>query len=341
MSRIVFFLLLVMTLGLRAEERIIDFGKYPLDQSPAGFQSMLSGGGEAGEWKVIRPPGDLAGGKASAVLAQLSQDKTDERFPLMVLDDATYGDFTLTTRFRIVSGVVEQMAGIAFRIQDTNNYYYVRASALGGTFRFIKLVNGQRLTTLGPSVPIEREIWHELKVDCKGNRIACLLDGKELIPPLTDNTFTSGKIGFWTKSDSVSYFGETKITYTPHEILAQVLVSEALRKYPRLLNLKIFSLGNGATEPKVIASKHPDELGEAGGRIERDVIERDVMYYGREKKVALMTLPLHDRNGEVVGAARVVMQSFVGQTEQNAVARAQPIIKEMESRIRNRKDLFN
>ena len=35
------------------------------------------------------------------------------------------------------------------------------------------------------------------------------------MPPLNDNTFTTGKIGFRTKSDAVSYFGDTTITYTP------------------------------------------------------------------------------------------------------------------------------
>src|SRR4029078_4990880 len=135
-------------------------------------------------------------------------------------------DFVLTTRFKTVDGLFEQMAGIAFRIQDTNNYYYVRASSLGNTFRFIKLVNGQRLTTLGPSVEVTKGVWHDLKIECKGNRINCLFDGKELIPALTDNTFVSGKIGFWTKSDAVSYFGETRINYIRHEILAEILVRE-------------------------------------------------------------------------------------------------------------------
>ena len=82
-------------------------------------------------------------------------------------------------------------------------------------------LNGQRLATVGPTVEITKDVWHDLKIDCKGNRITCLLDGKDLIPPLTDNTFVAGKIGFWTKSDSVSCFGETKITFTPHETLAE------------------------------------------------------------------------------------------------------------------------
>jgi hypothetical protein len=230
------------------------------------------------------------------------------------------------------------MAGLAFRVQDTNNYYYVRASALGNTFRFIKVVNGQRLTTLGPSVPIEKSTWHELSVDCKGNRITCQLDGKELIPTLTDNSFAAGKIAFWTKSDSVACFGDTKIVFTPHETLAQVLVREAIGRYPRLEGLRIYA-PLGEDGPKVVASSYDDELGTPGGETEQKVISRDAMFYGKTGNSAIVTLPLHDRNGEVAGAVRVVLHSFMGQTEQNAVARAQPVVRQMEQRIRTAKDL--
>lgn len=347
MLRVTFLVCISMAIPAFGGERVFDFSKYPLNQTPAGFQSMLSGRGQPVEWKVIQEPGASSAsgttpsGGGTRVLAQLSQDGTDERFPMLVYDEESYGDFTLTTRFKIVDGLFEQMAGIAFRIQDTNNYYYVRASALGNTFRFIKLVNGQRLTTLGPSHPIEKGVWHELKVECRGNRINCLLNGQELIPPITDNTFTSGRIGFWTKSDSVSYFGETKISFTPHETLAQNIVKEAVRRYPRLVGLKVYSLHGQDKLPKVIASNHPDEIGQLGGRIEKEVIERDVTYYGKERKVVLVTMALHDRNGEVAGAVRLVMESFPGQTQQNALARAQPIVKEMELRIRTAKDLIH
>jgi hypothetical protein len=331
-----------------ADERIIDFSKFPAGQAPAGFRSVLSGRGELGDWKVIPDPSASLGSGDSTnaapaqtqVLAQLSQDGTDERFPMLILEGETFADFTLTTRFKLVDGLLEQMAGIAFRIQDTNNYYYFRASALGNTFRFIKLVNGQRLTTLGPSIEIKRGVWHDLQIECKGNRISCLLNGEAVIPPLTDNTFLAGKIGFWTMSDSVSHFGQTQIVFTPHESLAQALVRSAMKEYPRLIGLRIYCLRGDAKTPTVVASSHPDEIGMEGGGVERDVIERDVIYYGKEKKVALVTMPLHDRNGEVAAALRLVMQSFPGQTEQNAVARAKPVVTQIEARIRNVKDLL-
>ena len=54
----------------------------------------------------------------------------------------------------------------------------------------------------------------------------------------------------------------------------------------------------------------------------------------------MLTLPLRDSNGDKVAAVRMVMKAFPGQTENNAVARAMPVIKGMESRIQTWKDLL-
>jgi hypothetical protein len=54
----------------------------------------------------------------------------------------------------------------------------------------------------------------------------------------------------------------------------------------------------------------------------------------------LVTMPLHDRNGETVGAVRVSMTTFFGQTEKNALARAIPIVKSMALRVSSAKELL-
>src|SRR5262245_49724280 len=243
-------------------EQKFDFGSWTNGQPPPNFRSIISGKGKPGEWKVVMdelppllPP--LSPGVAShskqAVLAQLSQDPTDERFPILIYQDEMYADFRLTTRFKTVSGKVEQMAGVVFRLQNETNFYVLRASSIGNNFRFYKVVNGQRGTIIGPETPIPKDTWHELAVECKGNQISCLLDGKPVIPTLTDSTFSSGKIGFWTKSDSVSYFSDTKITYTPREPGAQALVRDITTTYSRLLGLKVFVLDKDKTSTRLIA----------------------------------------------------------------------------------------
>ena len=172
--------LALLTLPVTAAERKFDFSEVRENQSPPGFRSAVTGEGKPGDWKVIMdevPPllpsltarAPVVANKA--VLAQLAQDPTDEHFPLLIYEGDTIGDFTLTTRFKTVKGVAEQMAGIAFRIQNETNYYVIRASSLGNTFRFYKVLNGERGPVVGPEVQIPSGVWHELTVECKGNQI--------------------------------------------------------------------------------------------------------------------------------------------------------------------------
>jgi hypothetical protein len=339
---------LLLALPAYAAERKFDFNEAGENKTPPGFRSTVTGLGKPGEWKVVmdeapsqmqRMTPQAPAVARQAVLAQLSQDPTDEHFPLLIYEDETFDDFVLTTRFKTVSGAHEQMAGIAFRIQNETNYYVIRASSLGNTFRFYKVVNGARGSIIGPEIPIPSGVWHELGVECKGNQIRCRLDGNEVIPPLTDSSFNSGKIGFWTKSDSVSYFSDTRIVYTPREPAAQALVRTMIKKYPRLLGLKVFVADKEAKTTRLIASKNESELGQAGGKTEREVISKGQIYYGKDRNSVSVTMPFHDRNGDTIAAVRVVMTSFAGQTEQNAVIRAMPIVKEMEAQVHSLPDL--
>ena len=343
-----FGILALVALPVAAAERTFDFANFPENQTPPGFRSTVTGKGKPGDWKIVldEAPPLLAPLTPQApvvtkrpVLGQLAQDRTDEHFPLLIFDDETFGDFTLTTRFKIVDGAVEQMAGVAFHIQDEKNYCYVRASGLGNTFYFFKFVNGELIGPIGSKAVIAKGVWHEMKVECAGNKVTCSLNGQVIIPQLQQDTFPKGKIGFWTKSDSVSYFADTKVTYTPLEAPAQAMVREMMKKYPRLIGLKIYVASNDNQTSRLIASKDEKEFGQSGSQSELEVIRHGSIYYGKDKGAVSVVMPLRDRNGEAIAAARVTMKSFAGQTEQNALARALPLVKEMQARIQTREDL--
>ena len=69
------------------------------------------------------------------------------------------------------------------------------------------------------------------------------------------------------------------------------------------------------------------------------MITRSLVYQCRLKDVQMVTLPLHDSNGETIAAVRVVMKTFPGETEKTAITRALPIVKQMEARVQTAKDL--
>ncbi len=326
---------------LDAAERKFDFSTAPLNQPPSNTVSLVAGAGKPGDWRVILDEVPLDPDPFSSntvrlakksVIAQLARDRTDEHFPLLVLGNDTYGDFTFTTRFKLVDGDTEQMAGIAFRIQDEKNFYVVRASGLGGTFYFYRFERGQRTEPKGNFIKFEKGVWHDLSVQCQGTKIDIFLDGKLAMPEVTDTAFSAGKIGLFTKSDSVSYFADARVTYVPRVPFAQQLVDDTLKSNPRLLGLKIFAPAGATNATKLVAGNDAAEIGQPGGKIDSDVINLNVREYHREKTAAVVTLPLCDRNGDPMASVRILLQPVPGQTEENAYARALPIIKTMQER---------
>ena len=327
---------LLLAFSASAAEVVLDFGPVGRDDSPAGFTNVLVGSGRPGRWRAV--PDDLPGATNQIVLAQTSVDVKDERFPALIYTKQEFDDFTLTTKFKIVDGVTEQMAGVVFRYQDEKGFYVVRASALGSNVRFYKVVGGIRGQPIGPTVPIEKGVWYELKVVCNKNKIRILLNGVEIIPELTDTSFAKGKIGFWTKSDSLSRFADARIEYTQREPFAQVLVNDALKEYGQLLGLKIYLLDeNGA--PRVVASKELQDIGAEGGKSELGAITQGQLFYGKEKTVTSVVQPLRDRNGEPIAAVRVMMKPYPGQLEQAVLQRALPVVRSLQARVQSLDDL--
>ena len=77
----------------------------------------MTGGGPPPRWEVVADP-TAVDGKA---LAQLSPDPTDLRFPLAIYRAAAPTDLEVSTRFKAISGKVDQAGGLAVRLKDPNN----------------------------------------------------------------------------------------------------------------------------------------------------------------------------------------------------------------------------
>jgi len=131
-------------------------------------------------------------------------------YPAISLNDRGYGDVTVTTLFKPVSGNKDRAAGIIFRVQDRNNYYIMKANALNNSISIYRFVMGNLTLIKEVSANVPTGTWQELSVESKGNRIRGFLNGKQLLE-VHDDTFTSGKVGLWTKTDSVSCFHDVRL----------------------------------------------------------------------------------------------------------------------------------
>lgn len=176
---------------------------------PSNFISARTGGGDMGTWAILA---DSTTPSKPNVLAQTSTDSTDYRFPMAVLNDGVFKDLELSVKFKPVAGSVDEAGGLVFRYKDENNYYVVRANALEDNYNLYHVINGRRSQFAGANITVAPKQWHELKVICVGNQITCFLDGKQVIQA-TDETFKdAGRVGMWTKADSVTYFDDFTVT---------------------------------------------------------------------------------------------------------------------------------
>ncbi len=197
-------------------QTVVDFEKDKPGAPPAGFQTALTGSGKPGVWVIVEdktaPSGHLA-------LAQTHPDPTGYRFPVCVLDSVTAKDAEISVRFKPVSGREDQAAGLVWRYRDKDTYYIVRANALENNVVPYKVQNGRRTDlplkgegrTYGKKATVPSRTWGTLAVNVKGSLFEVVLNGTKLFD-VEDTTFPEpGKIGLWTKADSVIHFDDLRI----------------------------------------------------------------------------------------------------------------------------------
>ena len=196
----------------------VDFEEMDVGAQPTGFSTALTGKGSPATW-VIEVHGAATG--VSKVLTQRSNEETNYRFPVCIFENFVSKNVALTVRFKPISGQIDQAAGLVWRYQDANNYYVVRANALEDNVVLYKMKDGKRSDlkptgswpfAYGKSAPVPREQWSTLRVIVMGAKFAVYLNDEYLFD-VKDETFPGGgRVGLWTKADSVTSFDNFTIT---------------------------------------------------------------------------------------------------------------------------------
>lgn len=205
--------LLGVTVVIHAATRKVDFSDSAVGQPPKGFEfGHTAKAGAPGKW-IVQSEGE------NKYVAQVDPDNTRSRYPVAVLADLTAADVDLSVRFKPVSGRVDQAAGLVWRFQNEDNYYIVRANALENNVVLYKVEKGRRTDlpvkgegrTYGKKAQVPSGQWSMLRVVAAGPRFAVYLNDSKLYE-VEDSTFSeAGKVGLWTKADSVTQFDDLTI----------------------------------------------------------------------------------------------------------------------------------
>ena len=133
------------------------------------------------------------------------------RWPVLLLGNDIYADLDLSVRFKPISGREDQAGGLVFHAQDGGTYFLTRANALENNVRLYTMRNDNRTEIAGANRQVASGVWHELAVEVRGDRIRVRYDGEWVIDH-QDQSFSAGRIGLWTKSDSVTCFDDVVVT---------------------------------------------------------------------------------------------------------------------------------
>lgn len=161
----------------------------------------------AGRWGVEEMAGAPSGARV------LVQRGVAGDFHVVVAPGEALRDLAVSVRFKPISGREDASGGIVFRFA-AERYYVVRANALESNFRLYYYDRGRRqLGTASVQRP-ELGRWHSLRVIAVGDRIQASLNGRLLLDH-RDARLQAGRLGLWTKSDSVTAFDDLEVSGVP------------------------------------------------------------------------------------------------------------------------------
>jgi hypothetical protein len=156
-----------------------------------------------GKWGIEDVPG-ASRGKA------LVQRATVNAFNVIVAPGGPYTDVDASVRFKPISGSEDASGGIVFRFSE-GRYYVIRANALEDNFNFYYYDRGRHQITGARAKAPALGQWHKLRITAEGDHIKGWLNDQLLIDH-RDSRFASGRVGLWTKADSITAFDDLVVS---------------------------------------------------------------------------------------------------------------------------------
>ena len=169
------------------------------------WETGVTGAGNA-RWEIRR---DASAPSAPNVLQQSAAGD----FPWIVRRGALVEDGFVEVKFKAIAGKKDQAGGVVWRWKNGDKYYVARANALENNVSLYYTENGRRNTLRYADAPVPPNTWHTLRVEFSGRRVVVMLNGKAYIDLEDGQIGGLGRVGMWTKADSVTAFDDFTYGY--------------------------------------------------------------------------------------------------------------------------------
>ena len=191
---------IAILLAKAALAQTVNFDNLPTGAAPPGWTATKTGTGNP-KWTIERDPTAPSGPNV------LKQSGT-ATYPVCLKDDTSVKDGFVEVKFKPISGKEDQAGGVVWRAKDANNYYIARANALEDNVTIYDTINGRRVERKRANMKVATNEWHTLRVDFQGGHFTVTYDGKKALEWDDNKIQDAGKVGVWTKADSVTLFDD-------------------------------------------------------------------------------------------------------------------------------------
>ena len=194
---------LTLTTALAARTAVaatINFDQAEAGKPPSGWTGTKTGKGQP-QWTVVAD--DSAPSKPNVL-----KQSGEATYPVCIKEETRLKDGYVEVKFKPVSGKEDQAGGVIWRCQDADNYYVARANALEDNLTIYHTTKGKRVSFKNVNTKVASGQWHTLRVDFEANKFTVTFDGQKLIEATDDSFKDAGKVGVWTKADSVTLFDD-------------------------------------------------------------------------------------------------------------------------------------
>jgi hypothetical protein len=184
----------------------IDIASGRIGLPPANFELLRTGIGELGQWTLVADATAVTG----VAIEQFSEDQTENQFSVAAYKPLHLRNLSVRARIKLIKGTIET-AGLAFRIQNSDNYYVVAANAFEKRADLFRMLDGKMERIAGADADIFIQRWHTLALIAENEQFTVSPDNKRIFT-VSDRTFlTEGRIGLWAEKDNLSRFDQIEI----------------------------------------------------------------------------------------------------------------------------------
>jgi hypothetical protein len=183
-----------------ARAETVNFDAAKTGPAPAGWTCTKTGSGHP-KWTIEQD--DTAPSRPNVL-----KQSGEATYPVCIKEDTSFQDGFVEVKFKPVSGKEDQAGGVVWRAKDSDNYYVARANALEDNVTIYHTIKGKRVSFKNTNTKVASGVWHTLRVEFAANNFTVFFDGKKVIEATDDSFQDAGKVGVWTKADSVTLFDD-------------------------------------------------------------------------------------------------------------------------------------